>query len=80
MKFPEQRQLGSLFTDIRNSVENQLTNLLPNTININSSTTPAAAPVPVTTTASIGGFSPMTLGIVGLGGLIAWKLLGRRKK
>jgi len=70
-----QQNLGSAFTDWRNSVENQLTNL------IGGSLTPSGTAKPIVTTpapVTIAGMSATTIGIIGLGAALVWKLMHRR--
>ena len=72
------RQMGSLWTDFRNSTENLITgsanNAFPSTTNV--STAPVVAtPAPMT----IAGLSLTTVGILAVGGLVVWKILNRKK-
>lgn len=74
----QNQQMGSVWTDFRNSVEDKIVgsagNLFPSTQAV-PPTQPAIARAPVT----IAGLSMTTMGILGIGTLVVWKLLTRKK-
>jgi len=77
MRRHRNNQMGSAWTDFRNSAEDQIVaaagNLFPSK---------QASPPPATIArppATIAGLSMTTVGILGIGALVVWKLLHRKK-